>query len=321
VSFILIVTNRSDPHADRLINALGREARVFRWNTEATNTETRLSFGIDEAGTCTGSLVSSPYRDVDLADIRSVWYRKPVFDFEFSVSDANRAFAVSETRSSIDGLLSLMPKALWVNDPWSAGRSRIKSQQLALAGSLGFRVPRTLVTTDVGSALEFVESCNDHAIAKAVYSATALIHDLPQAVPTQLVTMSDLLKWRADVAVCPVQFQEYIVKAYELRITVIGEKVFGIKIDSQLDKRTRIDWRPFCEICPHQLIDLPSEVDRFCRQFIRMQGLTFGAIDMIVTPEGEHVFLENNPFGQYLWLEDMTGAPLTRTIADLLISS
>jgi hypothetical protein len=47
---------------------------------------------------------------------------------------------------------------------------------------------------------------------------------------------------------------------------------------------------------------------------VRSYGLNYGAIDLIVTPRGEHVFLENNPVGQFLFIEelvpelDMTGA-------------
>jgi hypothetical protein len=39
---------------------------------------------------------------------------------------------------------------------------------------------------------------------------------------------------------------------------------------------------------------------------------------MIVTPEGEFVFLELNPNGQWLWLELELGLPLVASMADLL---
>ena len=46
----------------------------------------------------------------------------------------------------------------------------------------------------------------------------------------------------------------------------------------------------------------------------------YGAIDMIVTPQGEHVFLELNPNGQFGWIQERTGLPLYEAMADLLIS-
>jgi hypothetical protein len=41
---------------------------------------------------------------------------------------------------------------------------------------------------------------------------------------------------------------------------------------------------------------------------------------MIVTPDGEYVFLELNPNGQWLWLEHELGLPLVATMADLLMT-
>jgi hypothetical protein len=39
---------------------------------------------------------------------------------------------------------------------------------------------------------------------------------------------------------------------------------------------------------------------------------------MILTPDGEFVFLELNPNGQWLWLEEELGLPLVASMADLL---
>jgi beta-lactam-binding protein with PASTA domain len=38
-----------------------------------------------------------------------------------------------------------------------------------------------------------------------------------------------------------------------------------------------------------------------------------------VTPDGQYVFLESNPRGQYLWIEDYTGMPITEAIADAVM--
>jgi hypothetical protein len=41
-------------------------------------------------------------------------------------------------------------------------------------------------------------------------------------------------------------------------------------------------------------------------------------LDFIVTPEGQHVFLEVNPAGQYMWVESKTGLPITAALVDAL---
>ena len=63
---------------------------------------------------------------------------------------------------------------------------------------------------------------------------------------------------------------------------------------------------------------LPVAEVRRCRALVRRLGLRFGAIDMVQTPSGEHVFLEINPNGQWLWIERATGLPIANAIARLL---
>ena len=51
-------------------------------------------------------------------------------------------------------------------------------------------------------------------------------------------------------------------------------------------------------------------MDYFC--------LNYGAIDIILTPDGQHVFLELNPCGEFFWLEVAPGLPISEAIADVL---
>ena len=60
------------------------------------------------------------------------------------------------------------------------------------------------------------------------------------------------------------------------------------------------------------------QFDAALRAYLRHCGLRFGAFDLIVTPEGEHVFLELNPNGQWYWVELATKAPMAEAMADLL---
>jgi len=46
--------------------------------------------------------------------------------------------------------------------------------------------------------------------------------------------------------------------------------------------------------------------------------LVYGAIDMRRTPDGEYYFLEVNPAGQWHFVEQRTGLPISKAMADLL---
>lgn len=51
----------------------------------------------------------------------------------------------------------------------------------------------------------------------------------------------------------------------------------------------------------------------------RRLGLSYCALDLVVTPSGDYVFLEVNPSGQYGWLESLTGLPITRELVRMLM--
>ena len=44
-------------------------------------------------------------------------------------------------------------------------------------------------------------------------------------------------------------------------------------------------------------------------------GLIYGAIDLRQTPAGDYVFLEVNPAGQWLFVEQRTGQPISEAIS------
>jgi glutathione synthase/RimK-type ligase-like ATP-grasp enzyme len=46
--------------------------------------------------------------------------------------------------------------------------------------------------------------------------------------------------------------------------------------------------------------------------------LQFAGIDLVQTPEGEYVFLEVNPSGQWLWLDDMLEFGISDAVAQWL---
>ena len=116
-------------------------------------------------------------------------------------------------------------------------------------------------------------------------------------------------------------FQAYVPKRFELRITVVGQQVFAAEIHSQHTNHTRHDWRRYdLDETPHFPHALPPDVAQRCIQLVQELGLCYGAIDMVLTPDDRYVFLEINPSGQYLWIEQLTGLPITDALCDLLIA-
>jgi glutathione synthase/RimK-type ligase-like ATP-grasp enzyme len=122
----------------------------------------------------------------------------------------------------------------------------------------------------------------------------------------------------------PVLFQEKVQKRLELRVTVVGPHVFAAEIRSQDSYRQQTDWRHHPEYGQSQYYavhTLPSEVEQQCVQLVKALNLSFGALDLILTPDDRYVFLEVNINGQWAYLETMLGLPISNAIAELLTSA
>jgi glutathione synthase/RimK-type ligase-like ATP-grasp enzyme len=92
-------------------------------------------------------------------------------------------------------------------------------------------------------------------------------------------------------------------------------------INSQASERAAHDWRRdgIRMIQDWQPYELPRGVEEKILRLMDYFVLNYGAIDIIVTPDGRHVFLEINPVGEFFWLERYTGLPIADTIAEVLL--
>lgn len=319
---ILIFTNKQDPHTDEVIKKLSkRNIKVFRLNSEDLLLKYKINLSIDKSGLCSGEIIDELGRILNLAELKVAWLRKPIFDFfgHSSTESEEEKFIASETKAFINTLYS-MPNIRWINDPFVANRAKVKFQQLLLAKKYDIKVPKTLITTQPEVAKEFFIECGEEVLVKTIYTGNVIINGINQGIPSRKIGKNDFYNFYNSISLSPTQLQEYVEKSFELRITIIGEKVFAVKIDSQANEETKVDWRLHTQLNPHSIFELPLKIERFCIVFLKEQGLLYGAMDFIVTPEGEYYFLENNPFGQYLWLETETGIPLTEEICNLLVS-
>lgn len=311
---VLIVTNMHDEHADHVIGVMNeRGVPVFRLNTEDFPREVSLAWR-DEIAT-----LSYHGRELKSDAVRSAWYRRPSeAEPHAEITDAGvRQVVIDECWYVTQGLYRCLDHILWVSNPDALARSKYKPHQLHLARTLGFDVPPTLFTNDPDAFRAFYADHGGRVIVKIAGRG-------PTTIPADKVVFTNLVDEarlaRADgIRFAPHLFQAYVEKAYEVRVTIIGRKIFAVKIDSQATECTQIDWRHYdLEHTPHSAIELPTAVAARCMGMLDAYGLAFGASDLIVTPDGRWVFLEINPNGQWLWMEEMTGLPMTDALIELL---
>ena len=321
---ILILTQPFDPHADHLSQMLdARGAEFARFDPADFPTRASLSVGYTSQGQMR-SCLRLKEAAIDLTQLQSVWSRRPqppVPHDQIPGADT-REFVTEECKAFVQDLWDTLPCRWLPGHPAAIRRAQLKASQLRLAAELGLELPPTLVTNSREEFLDFYGQHNGNIVSKLIGSAFGrTVGDAASVLRyTEPVSKRDV-GYAAALQYCPVILQAYVPKRLELRITVVGQDVFAAEIHSQQTHHTRHDWRRYdLSHTPHLPHALPPEVQERCVRLIERLELCYGAIDMILTPDGRYVFLEINPSGQYLWIEMETGLPISAAICDLLMA-
>ena len=251
-----------------------------------------------------------------LGDLPSVWYRRPVGPRVRPGRPGLTEWAIWEGEEALAGLWR-SHDALWVNHPDDNRRAEFKQAQLLRAGELGFQVPRTLVTNSGAAARAFAEEIAGPLICKPLRLGRVM-HDgeekLFMTSKVDRALLSDLGEGRETYLL-----QDLVEKRSDIRVTVIDGRSFAVEIDSQSDPASTVDWRCGGTALRHSVHRLPAEISDLCAALCESYGLRFGAIDMALNPDGAYTFFEINPNGQWAWIEQLTGQPLSSALADLLL--
>src|SRR3954453_8873890 len=314
---VLIVTNDHDEHADAVILELNkRDVPVFRFHPEDFPRASSVSIDV-ENGRIRGELRNADHR-VAFDDICAAWYRRsrnlymgPVSRTSEKLDDYVKAQSTATVVAVCAGL-----QTLWVSHPFKLRRGEVKALQLAEASRAGLKIPQTLISNDPARAATFVDGLGDTECAIKPLIAIGVTDKQGYRLP--LTTTLPPGHPLESLALAPTMLQPYVDKAFELRCVVVGERIFCAKLDSQAEEQSRVDWRGGDPA--HEIFTLPVDVEESIHRLMASFELNFASLDMIVTPDGEFVFLELNPNGQWLWLEYELGLPLVATMADLLMS-
>jgi glutathione synthase/RimK-type ligase-like ATP-grasp enzyme len=201
-----------------------------------------------------------------------------------------------------------------MNHPTKIAQAEFKPAQLRLAQRAGLRIPRTIVTNDPGAARDFAES-----IGKMIYKPFSA-DGITEYGQHKLIYTSVVSADECDdpaIRLTAHLFQEWIEHDYAVRLTVVGGQFFAAAIHGA-SATAHVDWRSDYASLSYTVTEVPEQVRRGVCVLMGMLDLRFGALDFLVTPDGEWVFLEINPNGQWAWIQDKTGLAIANAIADTL---
>ncbi|MFE9886138.1 ATP-grasp ribosomal peptide maturase [Streptomyces scopuliridis] len=314
---IVVIAARDDWPTDRIVKILTeRGASVFRMDTADFPQRLTPAVRIDQAATWNGALVTST-RAVDLADVSAVYYRAPgAFAFPDGMSGPERRFAAAQARAGLGGIITALDRCRWVSHPAAMARAEYKPVQLAAARDVGLRIAPTLITNQPEAVRAFAAEIAGPIVCKPVASPVFIEGDQLKAVYSRRLTDEDLTDLRG-LGVTAHLFQAWADKAYEVRLTVVGNRMFATEVHAGSDAAHE-DWRTDYASLTYTATHTPPHIAHGVRLLLDQLGLRYAALDFVISPGGEWTFLEANPCGQWDWIAHEANHPIAEAIADEL---
>mgnify|MGYP001597946335 CR=1 FL=1 len=317
---VVLVTHSEDNVVVELVARALRERGVepFRFDTDRFPREIRLNVSQGPRGD--GRFVLEDRgASIDLAGVDAVWYRRmstpalPDTDPEF------RPHCEKESKTLLLGVFAAMHRARWVDPIARVHLAHHKVLQMEVARRLGLETPDTLISNDADEVRRFFDRHRGEVVTKMLHSFAVTGSGEEQVVFTTPLAEADLAGLE-NLRHCPMVFQEKVAKDVEFRVTAVGDRLFPASIDSQSSPLGKDDWRRDGVGLAGKFRQdvLPADVEARLLELMRTFGLVYGAIDVIRTPEGRHVFLEINSAGEWGWIDLEVGFPVAAELAGVL---
>lgn len=306
---ILVVAPEADDHAAAVLTELSAAGHPFERFDLADFP--RNASVVEAFGPCLSFGLYARGRLIDLNGCGAAWWRRPhpMVLHDGLAADAID-FVYGECQEAIGGLWPCLPAA-WVNPPDRDAVAHRKPYQLSVAAAVGLSVPRTLVTNDADAARRFIAEVGIERTVYKTFLATPQCWRETRVLRPHELDLLDTLRY------APTIFQEYVPAQADLRVTIIGPSLFAAAIRAAPDGYT-IDYRMDMDSAHFEPTTLPPQTEEQLRELMRRLGLLYGAIDLRRTPDGQHVFLEINPAGEWRFVEERTDQSMTRAMASLL---
>nr|WP_315029613.1 ATP-grasp ribosomal peptide maturase [uncultured Chryseobacterium sp.] len=283
----------------------------FRLNSDRLNHFQKIS--VDENSF---ELTDELGNTIHSADIKGVWHRKAwKIGVPEELDQEYEKIFLNEYGSLRYNLLTTLEDIPWIN-PFENEKKvdGNKMFQLKIAQTNHLTIPQTIFSNDEEKITAFFHQyCQGKAIAK-LHGVTAKTMSGENMISTTVIE-EDSLEHLSDIAYCPMIFQPYIDKEYELRIVYIDGDFYTGKINNS----ENVDWRLTRDGYFWSAYELPDSVKVNLTSMMKEMGLYLGAIDMIKGKDGKYYFLEVNPQGEWGMLQKELSFPIAERIADNLI--
>ncbi len=311
---ILIVSEIFDYEADKLGAAL-TERRIDYGRINLSYIPARLQFSLDYSKQSRKSWVSAGHHNFTLDKVSLIVLRNYGMMKEDTIETVDKVIDGQEWEAGLKTLLSYC-NAITVNSPQAIARANDPIAQLNLALSVGFEIPRSLVTRSKERFELFAQGKSENLIWKSLGAHHVLVAG---SIHSYYAQSGFDIDWQSGTLPHPILIQDRIPNAADIRVTFIQQKLFSTCINRPVSDE--IDYKPIgLESLNLSIANLPASVELQCREFIAKSGLHYGAIDLILTPNGGYFFLEVNTSPDWHWLQNAHPTSITDAMTDSIIA-
>ena len=297
MSKILIITCSYDKTVDYIIKKFNHKADFFRFNVDLFPEYNVIISAVDWE-------IAHGNDSISKETTKSIYYRKPAFPDTSEFDIEYRRMINSDILTIIDGLTNSFDGVV-LTKPYLLRRAENKVYQLVYAQKHSILMPESFVGNN-----NHWEHISTPRIIKPLSVGKIATSSGISIIQTNLMHDEDCYD---SIELTPVYIQNYVQKSYEVRVTVIDDNYFAVKILSD----NSVDWRDGNN--QYELIDVPEEVRECIKMMMKDFQLRFGAIDYIVSNDGKWYFLEINPNGQWQWLESILNLSISDCIMKVLL--
>ncbi len=317
---ILIISDKHDIHPLKVESILqSNSAQYIRFDIDIESLKsTSVKFDGENWE------IECPNGRFNTSEISTVWNRRTYVELLLDeLNNNNPGFKIwkGEWNKTLLGIYSELETQKWLNFYRDSYYAENKYRQYKIAKAHGFMIPAFVCSNDKDFLIKSFNNGSEKVIKFMNQDFYKIADEGYKGIYVNKVELKDLNKFNGKEE-NPVILQNYIPKDFEVRYTVVGDKHFVCKIDSQQSQIASIDWRRYdLANTPHSVIEPPAYIREQVESFMLELKLNYGALDFIVSSNKEWFFLELNSMGQFLWIEDLTGLEISSHIAKWLINN
>ncbi|MDX9694381.1 MAG: hypothetical protein RBT49_01180 [Bacteroidales bacterium] len=310
---VLIITNNLDFVADSVINwIISFKKKVYRYNYEDFLKNATISYKLSNSKNVEMII------NGDL--IESGWLRKETDDYEklynlekeFGFKDGYEFYKFLKKEASVTKQTFFNNKNIrWLCDYKSINVNKI--EVLEIAQKCGLKTPKSLVTNNINSLVQFIENNSiEEFIVKSVGENLSIMYKNSTTIfqPVKSFTTSNM---DFPNSFLPTLFQEKIEKQFDIRIFFLNGSFYSMAIDNKsTDSRLTNDSTRYFPYL------LPKSIEKKITILMNKMNLNYGSIDLILDKKNYYHFLEVTPTGEFSFVSNNCNYNIEEKIANYL---